>query len=62
MTATGASSVGKLDDWKWTTSYRHSRGGDLYEENNLQALCRSCHIAKTASENRRVWAGTRRMA
>ena len=31
------------------------RGGDLYEENNLQALCRSCHIAKTASENRRVW-------
>ena len=24
MTATGASSVGKLDDLKWTTSYRHS--------------------------------------
>ena len=31
------------------------RGGDLYDLANLQSLCRNCHIAKTASENRRVW-------
>lgn len=29
------------------------RGGDLYDPANLQALCRSCHIGKTAAENRR---------
>ena len=28
-------------------------GGDPWEESNLQALCRACHIAKTAAENSR---------
>ena len=28
------------------------RGGDPYSLDNLQSLCRSCHFAKTASENR----------
>ena len=27
--------------------------GDPYDSTNLQSLCRSCHVAKTASENRR---------
>lgn len=31
------------------------RGGDLYDPANLQSLCRNCHIAKTAAENRRSW-------
>ena len=26
---------------------------DVYDVNGLQTLCRSCHIAKTAQENRR---------
>ena len=30
------------------------RGGDPYGLDNLQALCRVCHIAKTAGENRRA--------
>ena len=29
------------------------RGGDWYDMGNLQALCRPCHFAKTAGENRR---------
>ena len=28
-------------------------GRDPYDETNIQALCRSCHIEKTAKENRR---------
>ena len=28
-------------------------GGDQWGMGNLQALCRSCHIRKTAGENRR---------
>ena len=28
-------------------------GGDPYDLENLQALCRSCHIEKTHRENRR---------
>ena len=28
-------------------------GQDPYDPNGLQALCRSCHIAKTRRENRR---------
>lgn len=28
-------------------------GGDVYAMDNLQTLCRACHIAKTASENTR---------
>ena len=28
-------------------------GQDPYDVNGLQTLCRSCHIAKTAAENRR---------
>ena len=27
-------------------------GGAAYDSDNLQALCRSCHIRKTAAENR----------
>ena len=30
------------------------QGGDPYELDNLQTLCRTCHIAKTARENERV--------
>ena len=29
------------------------RGGDPWDEGNLQALCRRSHVAKTAAENRR---------
>ena len=29
------------------------RGGDPWVPDNLQTLCRRCHIAKTARENRR---------
>ena len=29
------------------------RGGDPWEMANLQTLCRSCHLDKTAAENRR---------
>ena len=29
------------------------RGGDPWNEGNLQSLCRRCHIEKTAGENRR---------
>ena len=28
-------------------------GQDVYDPNGLQSLCRACHIAKTAAENRR---------
>ena len=28
-------------------------GQDPFDPNGLQALCRSCHVAKTATENRR---------
>ncbi len=28
------------------------RGGDPYDPANLQALCRGCHVGKTARENR----------
>ncbi len=29
------------------------RGGDPWDMDNLQSLCRGCHIAKTAAENER---------
>ena len=29
------------------------KGGDAWDPDNLQALCRGCHVAKTAAENRR---------
>ena len=29
------------------------RGGDPWSMENLQSLCRGCHVAKTAMENRR---------
>ena len=28
------------------------KGGALYDENNLQTLCRPCHFAKTSGERR----------
>ena len=28
-------------------------GGDPWDPGNLQTLCRSCHVRKTAAENRR---------
>ena len=31
----------------------HEPGQDPYDPNGLQTLCRACHIAKTARENRR---------
>lgn len=31
----------------------HDPTQDPYDPNGLQTLCRSCHIAKTAAENRR---------
>ena len=30
------------------------RGGDLYAESNLECLCKSCHLVKTATENGRL--------
>ena len=39
----------------WGNQYDHikplSQGGALYDEDNLQTLCRGCHIAKTRGEN-----------
>lgn len=35
------------------TPLEHEPGQDPYDVNGLQSLCRSCHIAKTARENRR---------
>ena len=32
---------------------RQRDGGALYELANLQSLCRECHFAKTAKENKR---------
>ena len=29
------------------------KGGDPWDPANLQTLCRGCHVAKTAAENRR---------
>ena len=31
-------------------------GGDPWALDNLQALCRGCHLAKTAGENSKGWA------
>ena len=33
---------------------QHEPGQDVYDVNGLQTLCRSCHLAKTARENRRL--------
>ena len=33
--------------------YSASPGQDPYDPNGLQTLCRACHIAKTARDNRR---------
>ena len=30
-------------------------GGAVWAEDNLQVLCRGCHIAKTAKQNQRTW-------
>ena len=35
------------------TPMQREPGQDPYDINGLQALCRSCHIEKTARENRR---------
>ena len=35
------------------TPLQREPGQDVYDPNGLQALCRGCHIEKTARENRR---------
>ena len=35
-------------------------GQDPYDPNGLQALCRSCHVEKTARENRKPLSAERR--
>ena len=35
------------------TSLERDPAQDPYNPNGLQTLCRSCHVAKTAAENRR---------
>ena len=51
------------DGWKCTRCQKSGRlevdhvkplerGGELYDLGNLQSLCRSCHIAKSADEKR----------
>ena len=35
------------------TPLEREPGQDPYNPNNLQTLCRECHISKTASENQR---------
>ena len=35
------------------TPMQRESGGDPYDMQNLQTLCRGCHIAKTAAENKR---------
>ena len=35
------------------TPFEREPGQDPYDINGLQTLCRACHIAKTAAENRR---------
>ena len=53
------------DGWRCSTCGRASRlevdhripitdGGAPWHPDNLQALCRGCHIAKTAAENRNI--------
>ena len=34
-------------------SMQREPGQDVYDPNGLQSVCRACHIAKTAAENRR---------
>ena len=34
-------------------SLERDQAQDPYDPNGLQTLCRSCHVAKTAAENRR---------
>ena len=35
------------------TPLQREPGPDPYDPNGLQTLCRACHLAKTATENRR---------
>ena len=35
------------------TPMQREPGQDVYDVNGLQTLCRSCHLEKTAGENRR---------
>ena len=35
------------------TSLEREPGQNPYDPNRLQSICRSCHVAKTARENRR---------
>ena len=42
--------VGHQIGFKSTTRFRVSLGGAEFENENLQVLCRGCHIAKTRKE------------
>lgn len=43
---------------RWANEVDHIQpigaGGERWERDNLQALCRSCHIEKTRKENRKA--------
>ena len=42
------------------TPLQREPGQDPYDVNGLQALCRSCHVEKTARENRKPLSAERR--
>ena len=51
--ATAADSCGRAGRLECDHIKPLHRGGDPYDSANLQTLCRSCHVAKSAGENRR---------
>ena len=58
LTATdgGVGSAAVLALWSFTTSRPVAAGGEVWDETNvneLVAICRQCHIEKTASSNKR---------
>ncbi len=54
VTAGAVESVGDQDDLRCiTSSNRCFQGGDGYDLDNLEAICRGCHIEITSKDNRR---------